>query len=251
MADIPAVLLVGGMGTRLRSVLPSTPKPLALVGDKSFLELLIQQLRHQGVRRLVMCTGYLADRIENEFGDGQAWDVEIKYSQEPNPLGTGGAVKLAQQHLGGVSDFLVMNGDSFLEIDFQQLIGFHGTHGGLVSMTVLKAKNTSRYGTVLVDETNRVTGFLEKTGDDGPGLINAGVYVFNRSVFEHVEDRPASLEKDIFPRLLDHGIYALEQGGMFIDIGTPEDHARAQQLCDRLYEAALPRKLLDSCEGSG
>ena len=89
--------------------------------------------------------------------------------------------------------------------------------------------------------TNRVTGFLEKTGDDGPGLINAGVYVFNRAVFEHIEDRPASLEKDVFPRLLDHGVYALEQCGMFIDIGTPEDYARAQRLCDRLYEAALPR----------
>ena len=77
MADIPAVLLVGGMGTRLRSVVPSTPKPLALVGDKSFLELLVRQLRHQGIRRLVMCTGYLADQIENEFGDGQAWDVKL------------------------------------------------------------------------------------------------------------------------------------------------------------------------------
>lgn len=251
MKEIPAVLLVGGMGTRLRSVLPSTPKPLALVGDKSFLELLIRQLRHQGVRRLVMCTGYLADQIENEFGDGQAWDLDIKYSREPHPLGTGGAIKLAQRHLGGDSDFLVMNGDSFLELDFQQLIRFHGTHDGQVSVAVLKVKNTSRYGTVLVDESSRVTGFLEKTGGDRPGLINAGVYVFNRSVFEHIEDRPASLEKDIFPRLLDHGIYALEQGGMFIDIGTPEDHARAQELCDRLYEAALPTKLRDSCEGSG
>src|SRR5208282_4780622 len=93
MVDTPAVLLVGGVGTRLRSVVPTTPKPLASVGDKSFLELLVRQLRCQGIRRLVMCTGYLADRVESEFGDGSGWGIEIKYSKETSPLGTAGAVK--------------------------------------------------------------------------------------------------------------------------------------------------------------
>ncbi len=113
----PALLLVGGLGTRLRSAVPSVPKPLASVGKKSFLELLIRQLKHQGIRRLILCTGYLADQVENEFGDGRALDLEISYSKELEPLGTAGAVKLAQSHLGNVSEFLVMNGDSFLEID--------------------------------------------------------------------------------------------------------------------------------------
>ncbi len=238
MLDVHAVLLVGGKGTRLRSVVPGAPKPLAAVGKRSFLELLVRQLRFQGVRRLVMCTGYLADQIENEFGDGRAWGVEIEYSQEPEPLGTAGAVKLAERHLKGVADFLVMNGDSFLEIDFAELVRFHRERGGVASMAVLEVQNTSRYGTVVVDDASRVTGFLEKTGSGGPGLVNAGVYVFGRSVFEHIADGPASLEKDIFPRLLNHGVYALEQRGMFIDIGTPEDYARAQGLCDRLYAAA-------------
>src|SRR2546425_1050724 len=107
--DVTAVLLVGGTGTRLRSVVPSTPKPLASVGGQSFLELLVRQLRHQGIRRLVMCSGYLADQIENKFGDGSAWDLTIEYSREEQPSGTAGAVKLAQHHLVEASDFLVMN----------------------------------------------------------------------------------------------------------------------------------------------
>src|SRR6202050_947878 len=133
LQDIPAVLLVGGMGTRLRSVLPSTPKPLARVGDMPFLELLVLQLRSQGIRRIVMCTGHLASQIEEEFGDGQKWGVAIDYSQESQPLGTAGAVKLAEGHLKQASDFLVMNGDSFLELDLRQINRFHREHGGLVS----------------------------------------------------------------------------------------------------------------------
>ena len=242
LADIPAVLLVGGMGTRLRSVLTATPKPLASVGKKSFLELLIRQLRTQGISRLVMCTGYLADQIEREFGDGRALDVAIEYSKELQPLGTGGAVKLARQHLRDCSEFLVMNGDSFLEIDLSRLIQFHRGHGGLVSMAAVQVENAGRYGTICLDTADRVTGFAEKTGSDCPGLVNAGVYVFNQAIFDLILDGQVSLERDVFPCALNQRVYALRQGGMFIDIGTPDDYLRAQQLCDRLYEMALSRK---------
>jgi D-glycero-alpha-D-manno-heptose 1-phosphate guanylyltransferase len=237
--DIKAVLLVGGLGTRLRSVVPSAPKPLAPVGNKSFLDLLIRQLRYQGVNSVVMCTGYLGDQIEDEFGDGQSWGVAIEYSKELRPLGTGGAVKLAQSCLRDAPDFLVMNGDSFVEVDFHELIRFHRGHGGLVSMAVLQVRNSARFGTVQMGALGRVTGFLEKTGYETPGIINAGVYVFDRTVLEHIPDCPTSLERELFPRILDYGVYALEQHGMFIDIGTPEDYARAQQLRDRLYATAL------------
>jgi D-glycero-alpha-D-manno-heptose 1-phosphate guanylyltransferase len=239
--DICAVLLVGGMGTRLRSVVPSTPKPLAPVGNKSFLQLVVRQLRSQGIHHLVMCAGYLADRIEDEFRDGHDWDVAIDYSKESHPLGTAGAVKFAERRLSAVADFLVMNGDSFLELDFRQFIRFHREHGGLISIAVRKVENARRYGTVQVDTGNRVIGFTEKTGTQAPGLVNGGVYVFNRAVLRHIPDGPASLEMDIFPRLVGHGVYALEQHGMFIDIGTPEDYARAQELCGRLYQAAIPK----------
>jgi NDP-sugar pyrophosphorylase family protein len=209
---------------------------------------LVRQLRYQGIRRLVMCTGYLAGQIENEFGDGHKWNVSIEYSKEPRPFGTAGAVKLAQRHLDGLPDFIVMNGDSFLEIDFSQLLRFHHSHGGLVSMAVGRANDSSRYGTVHVDASGRVIRFAEKSGSDVPGMVNAGIYIFSRAVLDHIPEMPASLERDVFPRLLDKGVYALEGRGMFIDIGTPEDYARAQELCDQLYEAALPAVPLDHRE---
>jgi D-glycero-alpha-D-manno-heptose 1-phosphate guanylyltransferase len=236
--DTKAVLLVGGMGTRLQSVLPSTPKPLASVGDRPFLELLVRQLRYQGIRRLVLCTGYLAHEIENELGDGRSWDVTIEYSNEPRPMGTAGAVKFAEVFLRDVPDFLVMNGDSFMEIDFRQLMHFHRKSGGIASMAVLRMKNEMRYGTVQVTAGGRASGFTEKIDGDPTGFVNAGIYVFNRRIFEHIPEGPASLERDVFPKLIDHGVYASEQHGVFIDIGTPEDYARAQELCERLYEAA-------------
>src|SRR5580693_6175425 len=124
MRDVKAVLLVGGLGTRLRSVVPSVPKVLASLGKRSFLQLLVSQLRSQGIRRLVMCTGYLAEQIENKFGNGQSWEVTIEYSREEQPLGTAGAVKLAARYLQDDSEFLVMNGDSFLEIDFRNFMEF-------------------------------------------------------------------------------------------------------------------------------
>lgn len=238
--DTPAVLLVGGMGTRLQSVLPSTPKPLARVGNMPFLELLILQLRSQGVRRVVMCTGHLAGQIEEEFGDGRKWDVAIEYSKESRPLGTAGAVKFAEPHLEQVDDFLVMNGDSFLELDFGQFIRFHRDHGGLISVAVRRVPDAARYGTVQMDAHHRVVAFNEKTGAQAPGIVNGGVYMFNREVLDHIPQEPASFENEVLPRLLERGVYALEQHGMFIDIGTPEDYARAQTLCHCLYQATLP-----------
>ena len=239
--EVPAVMLVGGLGTRLQSVLPSTPKPLARVGKMPFLELLVRQLRSQGIRRIVMCTGHLASQIEQEFGDGRKWDVAIDYSQELQPLGTAGAVKLAEGYLKQASEFVVMNGDSFLELDLRQFAQFHRKHGGLVSLAVRKVPDAARYGTVHMDANHRVVGFSEKTGAAAPGVINGGVYVFNRAVLDQVPQGPASFEKDVFPRVLEQGVYALEQHGMFIDIGTPEDYARAQTLCQSLYQAASPK----------
>ena len=236
--DPPALLLVGGLGTRLQSVLPSTPKPLAPVGDVPFLQLLVRQLRSQGIRRMVMCTGHLAAQVEEQFGDGHQWGVRIDYSKESRPLGTAGAVKFAERFLSGVPEFLLMNGDSFLELDFCQFLRFHREHGGMVSMAVRRVPDAARYGTVEVDRNHRVIGFSEKNGVQVPALVNGGVYIFNRAVLDHIPDGPSSLEKDVFPSLLKHGVYALEQHGMFIDIGTPEGYERAQTLYQNLCQAA-------------
>jgi NDP-sugar pyrophosphorylase family protein len=248
--DFRAVLLVGGLGTRLRPVVSSTPKALAAVGDSSFLELLVRQLRHQGIRRLVMCTGHLGEQIEEKFGDGRPWDVAIEYSRELSPMGTAGALKLAQPYLRDDADFLVMNGDSFVEADLRRLIEFHRQHDGLASMAVVRVEDAARYGTVQLENDGRVAGFAEKAGRAVGGMVNAGIYIFDRSIFEYIPEGPASLERDVFPRVLEHGVYALEQKGMFIDIGTPDDYARAQGLSSKLYETALQKQECPGTEGA-
>lgn len=242
MQNVKAVLLVGGLGTRLRSVVPSIPKALAPVGDRPFVELLVRQLRAQGIHKLVMCTGYQAEQVEAALGDGNYLDVSIEYSKESTPLGTAGALKLAARHLTQESEFFVLNGDSFLEIDFHELRGFHQKHGGLATLAVIPVQNSSRYGTVQVTTAGRVAGFTEKSGHNVPGTINAGVYIFDRAVLEEIPEGPGSLELDVFPRLLDRGIHALEQRELFIDIGTPADYARANEMCDRLVHLALSQQ---------
>jgi len=229
---------VGGLGTRLRTVVSSAPKVLASVGENSFLQLLVKQLRYQGIRRLVMCTGYLAEQVEHAFGDGQAWDVEIEYSKEERPLGTAGAVKNADHYLLGEKDFFVMNGDSFLEVDFEKLMTYHRNRNAVATMAVRHVSDAARYGTVRVNSEGRVESFDEKCGLAAPGVVNGGVYVFSQRVLPQIPARSGSLEKDVFPQLLKNGVYALEQRGMFIDIGTPEDYARAQLLCDVLNQTA-------------
>lgn len=238
-AGTPVLLLVGGLGTRLRSVVSDKPKPLAPIGGISFLELLVMQVSSQGLRRLVMCTGFEAGQIQREFGDGRKWNVSIDYSEEERALGTAGAIKLAERFVSHFPCFVVMNGDSFLELDLRRLIRFHREHGGSASIAVRRVSDAARYGTVQLDQKNRVVRFSEKMGIPEPGVINGGVYVFNRGILDRIPDGPSSLEKDLFPDLLNQRIFALEQDGMFIDIGTPEDYARAQALYLKLSQAAL------------
>ena len=237
-AELMAVLLVGGLGTRLRSVVPDAPKPMASVGDRSFLELLVMQLRNQKIRKLVMCTGYLGDQIEREFVDGSAFDVSISYSREQRALGTAGALHLAAAQLSDAEEFIVMNGDSFLEVDFNELLKFHRSHGAIATLAARRVEDAARFGTLEVSKDGRVTGFHEKTEREAPGVINGGVYIFDRAILDHIQPGNSSLEREVFPRVLRLGVYAKEVNGLFIDIGTPEDYARAQGLYEQLKSSA-------------
>lgn len=239
LEETPVLLLVGGMGTRLRAVLSGKPKPLAPIGKIAFLELLVMQLRANGLRNLVMCTGFKASQIHKKFGDGRKWNVRISYSEENQPLGTAGAIKLAEPFLRQSPDFIVMNGDSFLELDLRHMIRYHSQHFGLATIAVRRVPDSARYGTVHADAEGRIIRFSEKLGLDTPGLINGGVYVFKRLALNHIPDGPVSLEKEVLPALVNQGIFALEQNGVFIDIGTPEDYARAQIIYESLSRAAV------------
>jgi len=225
-----ALLLVGGLGTRLRSVISEKPKALAPIGDAPFLKLLLLELKSQGIRRIVMCTGHFAEQIEAEFGTGRGMGLDIAYSRELQPLGTAGAIKLAEKFVHDCSEFFVLNGDSFLEIDFDEFTSFHRAHGGAATIALRKVDDTARYGTVQTDAGQRILSFREKLGVKEPGLINGGIYLFNRNVLDELPQGAASLEKDVLPSLLASRVYGFEATGMFIDIGTPEDYTKAQSL---------------------
>jgi len=224
-----ALLLVGGTGKRLRRIINNVPKPMAPVGGVPFLEFLVLQLRSQGFEHLLMCTSYLSHLIEQHFGDGSRWQVNIEYSQEPLPLGTAGALKFASSRLASDQDFIVLNGDSFLGFDFRLLVQFHRERSAAATLALLEVPDTCRYGTVEIDSDGALLRFREKNSDSAPGLINGGVYVLNRRVLDLIAEGEVSLEKDTFPALVGHGLYGLLQQAPFVDIGVPEDYEKAQK----------------------
>lgn len=242
--DIPtdavrAFVLCGGLGTRLRPVLADLPKSMGLISGTPFLELLLDRLRSQGVDDVILGTGYMAAKIESYFGSGNKFDVRIRYSREDKPLGTGGALKLAEPLIS--DPVLVLNGDSYVEWSLNPMLElFSGKDADLV-LVLQAVPDVTRYGTVALDHDGRVTEFIEKGIRAGPGLINAGVYLLGKQV---VRDLPAgtaiSLERDVFPRLLGRRIYGLVCPGPFIDIGIPDDFKRAQTLLASRVNIASP-----------
>lgn len=223
-----ALILCGGLGTRLRRVIDDRPKPMASVAGKPFLEYLIWQLKRYDFRDIVLCIGYLGDQVRAYFGDGSDWGVHISYSHEPEPLGTGGAIKLAEV-LVREENFLVMNGDSFLDIDLNGLINYHLEKGALATMALVKVEDPTRYGTVEINEKGEIGNFVEKGKSSGSKFVNGGIYVFNRKVFDYIPESKVSLEKEVFPKLIGKGFYGRPVKGFFIDIGVPEDYKWLQE----------------------
>lgn len=225
-SDLTAAVLVGGLGTRLLPVVADRPKALAEIHGRPFLQYLLDQLSTAGCSRVVLCTGYLGEQIEQAFGKRYK-NLQVSYSRETRPLGTGGALRLALPHL--LSDpVLVMNGDSFCATDLTSLWDWHCGHSSQATMLLVGVANTKRYGSVKINPDGAVTQFVEKK-QGGSGLINAGVYLLSREVIESIADGTAvSLEHDVFPALMSNGLYGYQERGRFLDIGTPEDFAAAE-----------------------
>lgn len=230
LTDIDAILLAGGLGTRLRAVVSDRPKVLAAVGGKPFLEYLFAQLAAAGVRRTVLSTGHLADQIQAHFGDS-ARDLKIRYCEEKTPLGTGGAVRLSLPETSS-DPVLVLNGDSYCDANLNAFLAFHKEKEASVSMLLTSVADTRRYGRVGIDSDSNVRGFEEKGTASGAGLINAGIYLLSRKVIEEIpQDRPCSLERDVFPAVLGKGFFGYNGSSrFFIDIGTPESYKEAERL---------------------
>lgn len=217
-----AIILAGGEGTRLREIIKDVPKPMASVGDKPFLEYLVLQISKWNIRDIVLSVGYKKEIIKTYFTTGDTWGVKILYSEEVEPLGTGGAIKKAAKLIDD-EDFIVMNGDSFLDVDFNQLITFHKSRQSMTTMGLMYVDSTNRYGRVEIDDKGNVIRFSEK-GIDVSGLVNGGVYVFNRKIIDKIPDGKVLLEKEILPKLINQGLYGIETKGFFIDIGVPKDY---------------------------
>ena len=222
-----AVLLVGGQGTRLRPLTLTTPKPLLPVAGVPFLTHQLAALRRSGVRHVVLATSYRAEVFTEVFGDGSALGLQLTYLTEDQPLGTGGAIRHAA--LGLTSDpdapVVILNGDVLSGHDLAGQVSFHQSVDADVTLHLVEVEDARAYGCVPSDSEGRVTAFLEKMDQPVTRWINAGAYVFRRSVIDEIPDGlVVSVERDTFPALLEAGrdVRAWRETAYWCDVGTPD-----------------------------
>ena len=227
-----AILLCGGLGTRLRSVVSDRPKPMADIAGKPFLHYLVKMLSESGVKHLIFALGYMGEQIEAYFKNGEDYGLSISYSYEDSPLGTGGAIRNA---LSKVSEenVLVLNADTYFHTDYENLLSQQLKPQAMMTIASRKIEDISRYGAILKDETGRILRWNEKMSSDQAevlrsGEINGGIYVMKKSLIEKIPEGKQSLENDCIPAWLKEGIFlqALPSDGYFMDIGIPEDYAQ-------------------------
>jgi D-glycero-alpha-D-manno-heptose 1-phosphate guanylyltransferase len=224
-----AIVLAGGLGTRLRGLVSDVPKPMAPVNGRPFLEILLEYWIGQGVRRFVLSIGYLAECVVRHFGSG--WrGVAIEYAREDVPLGTGGGLLLAAQQ-ARETDLLVLNGDSFFGVQLAGLVACHRERLADCSLSLFRSLDVERYLGVELGEHGEVRSLAARAGPNG-ALVNGGVYLFRAAALRRLPWRAgqsASLEADVLPHALHSGwrIFGLESGGTFVDIGVPHDYQRA------------------------
>jgi mannose-1-phosphate guanylyltransferase len=218
-----ALILAGGEGTRLRPLTSTVPKPVVPLVDRPFIAFMIDWLRGHGVDDIVMSCGHLASGVRNVLGDGEAFGVRLRYVEEPRPLGTGGALKFAEQLLD--DRFLMLNGDVLTDLDVTRQIEQHERTGATATLALTPVDDPTAYGLVRIADDCAVTEFVEKPSPDQIDTrnISAGVYVLERAVLDMLQPgEPASIERDIFPRLVGDGLYGCVSRGYWLDIGTPE-----------------------------
>lgn len=225
-----AIVLAGGLGTRLRGAVPDLPKPMAPVAGRPFLEYLLDYWVAQGIRRFILSIGYRAEAIRSHFGNAYR-DARIDYAEETSPLGTGGGLLLAAQRLAGTNPVLALNGDTFFAVDLGQLVDFHQRHQADWTFSVFRTAENGRYLGMDIAPDGYIDAFRNER-NCGERLANGGVYLFAPALLAATGHSPGlavSLEDTLFPCLLANGcrFYGTEFPGSFIDIGIPEDYARA------------------------
>lgn len=226
-----AILLAGGLGTRLQSVVSDRPKPMALIEDKPFMEYVVHELSRYGVTDIIFAVGYKGSMVENHFGDGSNFllpdgsgHLNIRYAYEEELLGTAGAIKNAGK-LVTEDIYLVLNADTFYQIDYSRLVRMQQDLNLEMVLVLREVPDVSRYGQAVLDG-NKLVGFNEKTTQSRPGTINGGVYLLTRTLLEDIPEGKVSLENVMIPKWLSEGraLGGFVNDGYFIDIGIPEDY---------------------------
>ncbi|MDO9354105.1 MAG: NDP-sugar synthase [Solirubrobacteraceae bacterium] len=219
-----AVILVGGQGTRLRPLTDQLPKPALEVVDRPFLAHMLDWLAGHGITEAVMCCGFKADVLIEHLGEGVVNGVSLTYLTEPEPRGTAGALKFAEEHLH--EQFLMLNGDVLTDIDLTAQIAAHTSTGATGTLGLVSVEDPSAFGLVRLGDDDVVRGFVEKPKPEeiDTDLISAGCYVLNRSVVDLIApDVNVSIEREVFPQLVGNGLYGFaHRGSYFMDLGTPE-----------------------------
>lgn len=237
-----ALILAGGEGTRLRPLTATVPKPVVPLVDRPFVVFMLDWLRRHGVDDVVISCGFMASGVRNVLGDGSAYGMRLRYVEEPRPLGTGGAIKFAQPLLD--ERVLVLNGDVLTDIDLTTQLAEHERHGALVTLALIAVDDPSAYGLVRRNADGGVREFLEKPSPDqiDTNLVNAGAYVLERSVLDAIPaDRTVSVEREVFPTLVENGLYGYESHGYWLDIGTPERYLQAtHDILDGAVQTSVP-----------
>ena len=228
--SLPAVILVGGEGTRLRPLTDRTRKDMLTLVDRPLLAYTFEHLSRYGVERGIVSCGYLPDQISETFGDRHG-SLALEYAVEDTPLGTGGAIGFAARDLE--SSFYALNGDSLREADLAELAGHHRSTGAKATILLTQVADPSRYGLVRLAADGRVSSFLEKPRPEeiDTDLINAGMYVLEPEVLDLVPSgRPVSIEREVFPKLAAEGsVFGVALPGYWLDVGTPESYLQAQR----------------------
>lgn len=250
-----AILLVGGRGTRLRPLTVHTPKPMVPAAGVPFLTHQLARARAAGVEHIVLATSYLAEVFEPYFGDGSSLGLHLEYVTEAEPLGTGGAIRnvASRLHSGADEPVLIFNGDILTGLDIPALVATHETTGADVSLHLTRVEDPRAFGLVPTDSTGRVTAFLEKPQTPEEIVtdqINAGAYVFRRSVIDTIpEGRPVSVERETFPELLATGAHlqGMVDSTYWLDLGTPQAFVRgsADLVLGRAPSPAVPGRCGD------
>ncbi len=225
-----ALILAGGEGTRLRPLTSNVPKPVVPLVDQPFIGYMFDWLRGHGIDDVIMSCGFLADGVRSVLGDGSSFGIRLRYVEEPKPLGTGGALKFAEDLLD--ERFFMLNGDILTDINLTRQLERHEQTGARATLALMAVEDPSAYGLVRRRPDGSVTEFLEKPGHDqtvNTNLVNAGAYILEREILADMAPAGTniSIERDVFPKLVDHGLYGYEALGYWLDIGTPGRYLQA------------------------